>query len=55
MREQSLISDAKTESLEEGRTERESEIAHNLLSLGVSIENIAKSTGLTVEQISKYR
>jgi predicted transposase/invertase (TIGR01784 family) len=40
--------------LAKGRNEREIEIARNLLSLGVSVENIAKSTGLTVEQINKY-
>jgi predicted transposase/invertase (TIGR01784 family) len=40
--------------LVEGRNEEKIEIARKLLSLGVSAENIAKSTGLTVEQISKY-
>ncbi|MDR0505831.1 MAG: hypothetical protein LBH32_03295, partial [Dysgonamonadaceae bacterium] len=39
--------------LEQGRNEEKIEIARKLLSLGVSIENIAKSTGLTIEQISK--
>jgi predicted transposase/invertase (TIGR01784 family) len=39
--------------LVEGRNEEKIEIARKLLSLGVSVENIAKSTGLTVEQISK--
>ncbi|MDR0505561.1 MAG: Rpn family recombination-promoting nuclease/putative transposase, partial [Dysgonamonadaceae bacterium] len=62
MSARTLISDAKREGLEigeeiglaKGRNEREIEIARNLLSLGVSVENIAKSTGLPVEQISRY-
>jgi predicted transposase/invertase (TIGR01784 family) len=37
----------------EGRAEEKIEIARNLLSLGISIENIAKSTGLTEEGIKR--
>jgi predicted transposase/invertase (TIGR01784 family) len=57
MSTRTLLSAAKREGLAEGeeigRNEEKIEIARKLLSLGVSVENIAKSTGLTIEQISK--
>ncbi len=38
---------------EEGKEFEKLEIAKNLLGMGVEVETIAKSTGLTLEQIKK--
>lgn len=40
---------------EEGREEREVEIAKGLLKNGISIEIISKSTGLSIEQIERLK
>ena len=39
---------------EEGRVEREIEIAKNMLSIGLDIETIAKVTGISVDGISRF-
>ncbi|WP_289227692.1 MULTISPECIES: hypothetical protein [Parabacteroides] len=38
---------------EEGREEKSREIAQNLKSLGLSLEDISKATGLTSEEIGR--
>ncbi len=40
---------------QEGKEEQSIEIARNLINLGLSNENIAKATGLVLEQIQKLR
>jgi predicted transposase YdaD len=42
-------------SLEEGKRDRENEIAENLLKMNFSLADIAKATGLTFEQIGQLQ
>jgi predicted transposase/invertase (TIGR01784 family) len=55
----SSIETAKQEGLaegrEEGKQEAKLEIARNLLSLGLPVESIAESTGLSVEEVEKMK
>ena len=43
------------EAIKEALSQKEIDIAINLLNLGLSVEDIAKGTGLTVEQIQKLQ
>ena len=36
-----------------GRTEEKTEIAKNLIKLGINVDNIVKATGLSKEEIEK--
>jgi len=45
------IEEGRAAGLEEGRTQEKLDIACNLMSLGVSMNDISKATGLTVEEI----
>jgi flagellar biosynthesis/type III secretory pathway protein FliH len=40
--------------MEKGRTEGKAEVAKNLLALGVNVEVISKSSGLSVEEIKSF-
>ena len=51
-REQGL-KEGKQQGLKEGSDNKTKEIAKNLLSMNMSIENISKSTGLSIEDIKK--
>ena len=46
-------SEARREGLAEGSRQAKLETAKNLLDIGLSIENIAKTTGLSREEIEK--
>lgn len=50
---QSHMVNARREGLQEGLREGQSEIARNLMAMGLSMEQIAQGTGLSVEQIAK--
>ena len=43
------------EGKQEGLIEGKKEVAKNLLSLGISIDDISKATGLSVEEIKKLK
>ena len=47
------IAEGRAEGIAEGRAEREREIARNFKNMGVSLETIASSTGLSIEEIEK--
>ena len=51
--ENTIRSQYKREGLEEGRKESQKEMAKNFKNNGVSIEIIAKSTGLSIEEVEK--
>jgi predicted transposase/invertase (TIGR01784 family) len=53
--EESTLNKAKKDAREEGRGERDIEIVMNMLSLGIDIKIIAKSTGLTIKQIREIK
>jgi predicted transposase/invertase (TIGR01784 family) len=55
MLQNSVIDTARIEGKEEGKEEGIKEIAKNLVDLGVSVEIIAKSTKLSVEEIEKLK
>ena len=46
------INTAKKEAKEEGRAEEKLSVARNLKSMGLSVADIVKATGLTEEQIA---
>ena len=46
------IEEGKAMGIEEGRTKEKHDIAHNLKSLGVTLNDIVKATGLTAEEIT---
>ena len=48
---ENTIDFAKKQGREKGRDEKSLEIARNLLSMGLSVEQIVNATGLTEEQI----
>ncbi len=52
---QLLVNEGKAEGKAEGSQEATREIAINLLKEGLSIELIAKTTGLTVEQVQQLQ
>ena len=39
---------------QEGKLENKLEIAHNLIAIGMSVQQIAQVTGLSVEEIEKH-
>ena len=45
------LAEGKSLGLAEGSRQKALETAHNLLVIGLSIENIAKATGLTVQEV----
>ena len=47
--------DGKNDGLEEGRNERNLEVARNLIALNVSDEIIMRSTGLSLDEVQKMR
>jgi predicted transposase/invertase (TIGR01784 family) len=47
--------EGKAEGLEEGRAKGKAEIARRMLALGVSLDIIAKSTDLSVEDVEKLK
>lgn len=47
------IAEGRAKGIAEGRAEREREIARNFKNMGVSLETIASSTGLSIEEIEK--
>ena len=49
----SLISEAKNEGISQGISEEKNNVAKNLLSMNMPIEDISKATGLSIEEISK--
>jgi predicted transposase/invertase (TIGR01784 family) len=49
--EETRLKDAKAEGLAEGELKKARETAINLLSMGLSLEQIAKATGLSVEDV----
>ena len=51
----SLISEAKNEGLSEGVNKKSIEIAKNLLSMNMPIEDISKATGLSIEEIKNLK
>jgi predicted transposase/invertase (TIGR01784 family) len=48
-----LLDTAKADGKAEGRADREKEIARNLLSMGMSIADIVKATGLTIDEVEE--
>ena len=52
--ERLLFVDSNKRSMEEGRAEGRKEVACNLLRMGMSIEDIAKATGISKEEIETY-
>ena len=44
-----------SEGMEQGITDEKYNIAHNMLNLHISIDNIVKATGLTKEQINALK
>ena len=51
----SLLSEAKEEGISKGENKKSMEIAKNLLSMNMPLEDISKATGLTVEEINKLK
>ena len=47
----SLISEAKNEGISQGISEEKNNVAKNLLSMNMTIEDISKATGLSLEEI----
>jgi predicted transposase/invertase (TIGR01784 family) len=47
--------EGKAEGLEEGEAKSKAEIARRMLALGVSLDIIAKSTDLSVEDVEKLK
>jgi predicted transposase/invertase (TIGR01784 family) len=47
------ISDARKEGIEEGMEKGKRETAINLLAMGLSVEQVAKGTGLSMEEVGK--
>ena len=47
----SLISEAKNEGITQGISEEKNNVAKNLLSMNMPIEDISKATGLSLEEI----
>jgi len=47
----SMLEGAREEGRAEGRAEGKEEVARNLLAMGISVEVIAKATGLSIDQI----
>jgi predicted transposase/invertase (TIGR01784 family) len=52
--EAARIYGATNKGMEKGRTEGKAEVAKNLLALGVDVEVISKSSGLSVEEIKSF-
>ena len=51
----SLISEAKNEGISQGISEEKNNVAKNLLSMNMPIEDISKATGLSIEEINKLK
>ena len=49
------LAEGKSLGLAEGSRQKALETAHNLLVIGLSIENIAKATGLTVQEVETLK
>ena len=47
--------EGKAEGLAEGKAEEKTATAKRLLSMGLSVEDIAKATSLSVEQVEKIK
>ena len=51
----SLISEAKNEGISQGISEEKNNVAKNLLSMNMPIEDISKATGLSIEEIKNIK
>ena len=54
-KEQALQDEAKRDGIQQGIQQEKIEIAKNLLSLNIKIDDIMKATGLTIEEIEKLK
>ena len=51
----SLLSEAKEEGIYQGANQKSMEIAKNLLSMNMPIEDISKATGLTIKELKELK
>ena len=49
------LAEGKAEGLAEGKAEEKTATAKRLLSMGLSVEDIAKATSLSIEQVEKIK